>query len=183
MLTRWVVAAMRVVTNHSILTFFVYFLCEQQFVSTLLSLLSASKVVSELRIYNFTTFRIIIFFVLVFRKTSNYQKTMKTSLLVLLECLGETILLYLSWSLRKLTLNCGFELDQILNFMPQLLCYVSTCGKVVSKQLLLALLLVFIPRYCFFSSIFNFQPALSLQYFRQFTSTNAENTELQNLQI
>ena len=68
MLIRGVVVAVRVVRNHSKSTPIVFLLYLQQFVSTPLSLLCASKVATELCIRDFTIFRTVIIFVLVFRQ-------------------------------------------------------------------------------------------------------------------
>ena len=67
MLIRGVVAAVRVVKIHSKSTPFLFLLYLQQFVSTPLSLLYASKVATELWIHNFTILRTVIIFVLIFR--------------------------------------------------------------------------------------------------------------------
>ena len=67
MLIRGVVAAVRVVKNHSKSTLIVFLLYSQHFVSTPLSLLYASKVATELWIHDFTIFRTVIIFVLIFR--------------------------------------------------------------------------------------------------------------------
>ena len=68
MLIRGVVAAVRVVRNHSNITFIVFFLYLKQFVFIPLSLLYASKGATELGIHNFTGFRTVIIFVVIFRQ-------------------------------------------------------------------------------------------------------------------
>ena len=68
MLIRGVVAAVRVVKIRSKSTSIVFLLYLQQFVSTPLSLLCASKVATELWIHDFTIFRTVIIFVLIFRQ-------------------------------------------------------------------------------------------------------------------
>ena len=78
--------------------------------------------------------------------------------------------------MRKWTLNVGFELDQISNFMLLLLCYVNTRDKVVPKQLILAPRLVHIPTQCLPSSIFTFHVSFSLLNFTQFTCIDTANS-------
>ena len=68
MLIRGVVAAVRVVKNHSKSTLIVFLLYSQHFVSTPLSLLYASKVATELWIHDFTIFRTVIIFVSIFQQ-------------------------------------------------------------------------------------------------------------------
>ena len=68
MLKRGVVAAVRVVKNHSKSISIVFLLYLQHFVSIPLSFLCASKVATELRIHNVTVFRTLIIFVLIFRQ-------------------------------------------------------------------------------------------------------------------
>ena len=82
MLIRGVVAAVRVVKIHSRITPFVFFLYLWQFVSTPLSLLCASKVATELWNHNFTIFRNVIIFVLIFQQ----QMRWKSPNLFVLEC-------------------------------------------------------------------------------------------------
>ena len=86
MLIRGVVAAMRVVKNHSKSTSFVFFLYLQQFVFIPLSLLCASKVATELWMRNFTIFRTVIIFVLIFRQFSIFKMRWKSPNLFVLEC-------------------------------------------------------------------------------------------------
>ena len=68
MLIPGVVAAVGVVKNHSKRTSIVFHLFLYQFVSTLLSPLSACKVATELLIHDFTIFRTVICFVIIFRQ-------------------------------------------------------------------------------------------------------------------
>ena len=68
MLIRGVVAAMQVVKNHSKITPTVLLLYLKQFVFTLLSLFCNFKVATELRIQNFTVFRTVPIFILIFQQ-------------------------------------------------------------------------------------------------------------------
>ena len=85
MLIRGVVAAVRVVRNHSKINPIVFFLYLQHFVSTPLSLLCASKVASELWIHDFSIFRTVIIFVLIFRPFLNLRMRSKSPNLFALE--------------------------------------------------------------------------------------------------
>ena len=67
-LLRGAVAVLRVVKCHFKTTSIVFLLYLQQFVSTPLPILCASKVATELRIHNFTIVRTIIIFVISFRQ-------------------------------------------------------------------------------------------------------------------
>ena len=86
MLIGGMVAAMRVVKNHSKMTPFVFFLCLQQFVFTPFPLLCTSKVATELRIHNFTVFRTVIIFVLIFRPFLILRMRWKSLNLFSLKC-------------------------------------------------------------------------------------------------
>ena len=86
MLIRGVVAAVRVVKIHSKSTPIVFLLYSDHFVSTPLSLLYASKVATELWIRDFTIFRTVIVFVLLFRQLLVFKMRWKSSKLFLLEC-------------------------------------------------------------------------------------------------
>ena len=67
MLTHGVVAAVRVVENHSKSTSIVFLLYLKQCVSTPLSILCASKVATELRMHNCTVLRTVTISVLTFQ--------------------------------------------------------------------------------------------------------------------
>ena len=86
MLIRGVVAAVRVVNNHSKITPIVFLLYSIQFVSTPLSLLYASKVATELWIHDFTIFRNVIIFGLIFRQLLIFRMRWKSPNLFVLEC-------------------------------------------------------------------------------------------------
>ena len=79
MLTHGVVAAVRVVKNHSKSTSIVFLLYLQQFVSTVHSLLCASKVATELQLHWFAEQNKFRF---TFSTTSNLQNAMKIAELV-----------------------------------------------------------------------------------------------------
>ena len=78
----WVVVAIRVVKNHSKITLWYSFLYLKQFLSTRLPLLCASKVATELWIHNFTIFRTVIIFLLIFWTFFNFQNALKISQVV-----------------------------------------------------------------------------------------------------
>ena len=86
MLIRGVVAAVRVATNHSKITSIVFFLYLIQFISTPLSLLCASKFATELWIHDFTIFRNVIIFGLIFRQLLIFRMRWKSPKLFVLEC-------------------------------------------------------------------------------------------------
>ena len=68
MLIRGLVAAVRVVRNLSKITSIVFFLYLIQFVFIPFSILYASKGAAELGIHNFTGFRTVIIFAVIFRQ-------------------------------------------------------------------------------------------------------------------
>ena len=86
MLIRGVVTAVRVVKIHSKSTPIVFLLYLKHFVFIPLSLLCASKVATELWNHNFTIFRTVINFVLIFRQLSIFRMRWKSPKLFALEC-------------------------------------------------------------------------------------------------
>ena len=84
-LIRGVVAAVRVVRNHSKITSIVFLLYLIQFVSTPLSLLCACKVATELWIHNFTIFRTVIIFVSILRQLLIFKMRWKSPQLFVLQ--------------------------------------------------------------------------------------------------
>ena len=85
MLKRGVVAATRVVKIHSKSTPIVFLLYLKQFVPTPLSLLCASKVATKLWNHNFTIFRTVIIFALIFRQLLVFKMRWKSHKLFVLE--------------------------------------------------------------------------------------------------
>ena len=86
MLIRGVVAALRVVEIHSEITPIVFLLYLKQFASTPLSLLYASKVATEMWNHNFTNFRNVTIFVLIFQQLLVFRMPWKSPNLLALEC-------------------------------------------------------------------------------------------------
>ena len=86
MLIRGVVEAMRVVRNHSKITPIVFVLYLQQFVSTPLSLLCASKVATELWIHDFTILPTVLIFAIIFRQVLIFRMRWKSPNLFVVEC-------------------------------------------------------------------------------------------------
>ena len=86
MLIRRLVAAVRVVRNHSKSTSIEFLLYLQQFVSTPLSFLYASKNATELWNYIFTIFWTVTIFVLTFRQFLIFRMRWKSPKLFVLEC-------------------------------------------------------------------------------------------------
>ena len=86
LLKRGVVAAVRVVKNHSKITRIVFFLYLLQFVFIPFPLLCASTLATELWNHNFTIFRKVITFVFIFRQLLTSRMQWKSPNLFLLEC-------------------------------------------------------------------------------------------------
>ena len=135
MLIRGVVAAMRVVRKYSKCTSIVFLLYLQQFISTPLTLLYASKVATELWIRDFTIFRTVIIFVLIFRPLLYFRMRWKSPNFFFLK-------FSFHWWKRFALSTIVFEKMDVkfrvrirpnLNFSLLLLCYVNTCDKVVPK--------------------------------------------------
>ena len=93
----------------------------------------------------------------------------------------KTVVRYLKQSRRKLAGMFGLELDQNLIFMLLLLCCVKTLDKIVRKKLIIAPLLVVVPTYCLFSSIFAFMYDSHYQT-SHILCTNTANTVLQKME-
>ena len=86
MLTHGVVAAVRVLRNHSESTTIVFLLYLQQFVSTPLPILCVSKVATELRMHNCTVLRTVTIFVLTFLLLLIYRRQRKSPNSFALKC-------------------------------------------------------------------------------------------------
>ena len=67
--------------------------------------------------------------------------------------------------------------------MLLLVCYDNTREQIALKQLILAALLVFVPKYCLISLMVTFHVSLSLLKFTQFMCTNTASTVLPKWQI
>ena len=95
----------------------------------------------------FTFFRTVIIFLLSFPQLLIFRMRWKSPNLFVLECIFHWWKPFCSIynSLQKWTIKIGFQIDQFLNFMLLLLCYVNTRDKVVPKSLIPASWLVHIP--------------------------------------